>query len=91
MKMYKTACNYCIRMDLFVRNPFDAYDGKLSVKDAVFLTQQELKLIEEKPIFMERLQKVRDIFLFCCYTGYAPVDALNLTPVNLFEENDGNL
>ncbi|TDD74129.1 site-specific integrase [Flavobacterium caseinilyticum] len=91
MKMYKTACNYCIRMDLFVRNPFDAYDGKLNVKDAVFLTQQELKLIEEKPIFMERLQKVRDIFLFCCYTGYAPVDALNLTPANLFEDNDGNL
>ncbi|MDR7209931.1 phage integrase SAM-like domain-containing protein [Flavobacterium piscis] len=91
MKMYKTACNYCIRMDLFVRNPFDAYNGKLSVKDAVFLTQQELKLIEEKPIFMERLQKVRDIFLFCCYTGYAPVDALNLTPANLFEDNDGNL
>jgi site-specific recombinase XerD len=91
MKMYKTACNYCIRMDLFVRNPFDAYDGKLSVKDAVFLTQQELKLIEEKPLFMERLQKVRDIFLFCCYTGYAPVDALNLTPANLFEDNDGNL
>jgi site-specific recombinase XerD len=91
MKMYKTVCNYCIRMDLFLRNPFDAYDGKLSVKDAVFLTQQELKLIEEKPIFMERLQKVRDIFLFCCYTGYAPVDALNLTPANLFEDNDGNL
>lgn len=91
MKMYKTACNYCIRMDLFVRNPFDAYDGKLSVKDAVFLTQHELKLIEEKPIFMERLQRVRDIFLFCCYTGYAPVDALNLTPSNLFEDNDGNL
>jgi len=91
MKMYKTACNYCIRMDLFVRNPFDAYDGKLSVKDAVFLTQHELKLIEEKPIFMDRLQKVRDIFLFCCYTGYAPVDALNLTQANLFEDNDGNL
>jgi integrase len=91
MKIYKTACNYCVRMDLFVRNPFDAYDGKLIVKDAVFLTQQELKLIEEKPLFMERLQKVRDIFLFCCYTGYAPVDALNLTPANLFEDNDGNL
>jgi hypothetical protein len=23
--------------------------------------------------------------------GYAPVDALNLTPANLFEDNDGNL
>lgn len=91
MKMFKTACNYCIRMDLIVKNPFDAYDGKLSVKDAIFLTQTELNRIEEKPIFNERLQKVRDIFLFCCYTGYAPVDALNLTPANLFEDNDGNL
>lgn len=91
MRMYKTACNYCIRMDLIVKNPFDAYDGKLSVKDAIFLTQAELNLIEEKPIFIERLEKVRDIFLFCCYTGYAPVDALNLTAANLFEDNDGNL
>lgn len=23
MRMYKTACNYCIRMDLIVKNPFD--------------------------------------------------------------------
>lgn len=91
MRMYKTACNYCIRMDLIVKNPFDAYDGKLSVKDAIFLTQTELNRIEQKPIFIERLDKVRDIFLFCCYTGYAPVDALNLTPANLFEDNDGNL
>lgn len=91
MRMFKTACNYCIRMDLIVKNPFDAYDGKLSVKDAIFLTQAELNRIEEKPIFNERLQKVRDIFLFCCYTSYAPVDALNLTPTNLFEDNDGNL
>lgn len=91
MRMYKTACNYSIRMDLIVKNPFDAYDGKLSIKDAIFLTQTELNRIEQKPIFVERLAKVRDIFLFCCYTGYAPVDALKLTEANLFEDNDGNL
>lgn len=91
MRMYKTACNYSIRMDLIVKNPFDAYDGKLSIKDAIFLTQTELNRIEQKPIFTERLAKVRDIFLFCCYTGYAPVDALKLTGSNLFEDNDGNL
>lgn len=39
------------------------YDGKLSIKDAVFLTQQELNRIEEKPILIERLQKVRDMIL----------------------------
>ncbi|WP_316633051.1 tyrosine-type recombinase/integrase [uncultured Flavobacterium sp.] len=91
MKMYKTACNYCIRMDLIIKNPFDAYNGKLNVKDAVFLTQQELNRIEEKTITIERLEKVRDIFLFCCYTGYAPIDALKLSHANLFEDNDGNL
>ncbi|MFH6951056.1 phage integrase SAM-like domain-containing protein [Flavobacterium sp. FlaQc-51] len=85
MRMFKIACNHCIRMDLILKNPFDAYDGKLSVKDAIFLTQTELNRIEEKPIFNDRLQKVRDIFLFCWYTGYAPVDALNL------EDNDCNL
>ena len=34
---------------------------------------------------------MRDIFLFCCYTGYASVDSINLTPANLFEDNNGNL
>ncbi|MDR7371035.1 phage integrase SAM-like domain-containing protein [Flavobacterium aquidurense] len=91
MKMYKTACNYCFRMDLIQKNPFNIYNGKLNVTDAIFLSQQELNKITDKPIFIERLQKVRDIFLFCCYTGYAPVDAISLTKANLSEDNNGNL
>jgi hypothetical protein len=42
MRMYKTACNYCIRMGLMEKNPFNLYDGKLSIKDAVFLTLEGL-------------------------------------------------
>ncbi|MEO6175363.1 MAG: tyrosine-type recombinase/integrase [Flavobacterium circumlabens] len=91
MKMYKTACNYSIKMDLLVKNPFNIYDGKLSVKDAVFLTQQELNTIENKTFSAYRLEKVKDIFLFCCYTGYAPVDALDLTTANLSMDSNGNL
>jgi integrase len=91
MKMYKTACNYSIKMDLIVKNPFHIYDGKLSIKDAVFLTQQELNTIENKIFSVNRLERVKDIFLFCCYTGYAPVDAIDLTFDNLFEDGNGNL
>lgn len=91
MRMYKTACNYCIRMELIERNPFNVYNGKIKITDAVFLTQQELDAISSKPIFIERLQKVRDIFLFCCYTGYAPVDAMELAHSNLFEDSQGSL
>lgn len=91
MKMYKTACNYAIKMDLIIKNPFNIYDGRLSVKDAVFLTQQELNAIENKIFPTPRLEKVKDIFLFSCYTGYAPVDALELTERNLSEDSNGNL
>ncbi|PIF60022.1 site-specific integrase [Flavobacterium sp. 2] len=91
MKMYKTACNYAIKMDLIIKNPFNIYDGRLSVKDAVFLTQQELNTIENKTFPTPRLEKVKDIFLFSCYTGYAPVDALELTERNLSEDSTGNL
>ncbi|KIO51643.1 site-specific integrase [Flavobacterium hibernum] len=91
MKMYKTACNYAIKMDLIIKNPFNIYDGRLSIKDAVFLTQQELNTIENKIFPTPRLEKVKDIFLFSCYTGYAPVDALELTERNLSEDSTGNL
>lgn len=91
MKMYKTACNYAIKMDLIIKNPFNVYDGRLSVKDAVFLTQLELNTIESKIFSTPRLEKVKDIFLFSCYTGYAPVDAMDLSERNLSEDSNGNL
>lgn len=91
MKMYKTACNYAIKMDLILKNPFNVYDGRLSVKDAIFLTQLELNTIENKIFSTPRLEKVKDIFLFSCYTGYAPVDAMDLTERNLSEDSNGNL
>jgi len=88
MRMYKTSCNYSVKMGLIDKNPFDLYDGKLNIQDAVFLTQQELNLIENKKFSIERLEKVKDIFLFSCYTGYAPVDATNLTQNNIFQDNN---
>ena len=91
IKIYKTACNYCIKMDLIEKNPFNVYQGKLSIKDAVFLTQIELDKINDKKFTLPRLERVKDIFLFSCYTGYAPIDASNLTNENLFEGNSGEL
>lgn len=89
--MYKTASNYAIKMDLIIKTPFNLYDGRLSVKDAVFLPQQELNTIENEIFPTPCLEKVKDIFLFSCYTGYAPVDALELTERNLSENSTGNL
>lgn len=91
MRMYKTAFKYGMRMGLIERNPFDLYDGKLHVSEAVFLTQQELNLIQDKSFGIQRLERVKDIFLFSCYTGYAPVDATALRESNIVEDGSGTL
>jgi integrase len=38
---------------------------------------------------MDRLSQVRDIFLFCCYTGLAYVDIQKLTPDEIVTGHDG--
>ncbi|MFH6957266.1 phage integrase SAM-like domain-containing protein [Flavobacterium aquidurense] len=91
MRMYKTACKYSIRMGIIDKDPFNVYDGKLHVTDAIFLTQEELNLIENKKFSVKRLEKVKDVFLFSCYTGYAPVDAANLTSNNISSDGKDNL
>ncbi|MDX6188634.1 site-specific integrase [Flavobacterium sp. Fl-318] len=91
MRMYKTACKYSIRMGIIDKDPFNVYDGKLHITDAVFLTQEELNLIENKKFSVKRLEKVKDVFLFSCYTGYAPVDAANLTSNNISSDGKDNL
>jgi integrase len=89
-KNFKTVCNYGIKLDLIEKNPFNKYDGKLNIKEATFLTQAELDTIENTEFSVERLERVKDIFLFSCYTGYAPIDACNLTLDNLIEDAEGN-
>ncbi|MFY8069012.1 MAG: site-specific integrase [Flavobacterium sp.] len=89
-KNFKTVCNYCVKIDIIDKNPFNKYSGKINIKEATFLTQKELDSIEIKEFGCERLNKVRDIFLFSCYTGYAPIDACNLTLENLIQDNLGN-
>lgn len=86
---FKTMCNFGIKINLIEKNPFVKYDGKLKVRDATFLTTEELNLIESKNFSSTRLENVKNIFLFSCYTGYAPIDACSLKLSNLIQDNNG--
>jgi integrase len=90
-KNLKTICNYAIKMEFIDKNPFNAYGGKIKVIEATYLTEEELERIEIKQFKIDRLERVKDIFLFSCYTGYAPVDALKLTRKNIIQDADKNL
>lgn len=86
-----TIFNYAQKRGIIRENPFNHYDGKIVVKDAEFLTAEELETIENKTFTNERLNRVKDIFLFSCYTSYAPIDVENLTRDNLIKDSEGSL
>lgn len=90
-KNLKTICNHAIRFELIQKNPINKYSGKIKTVEAVFLTSEELESIESHEFKIERLERVKDIFLFCCYSGYAPVDVMKLSRANLIKDNNGQL
>lgn len=45
--------------------------------------------MENKQFKIKRLELVKDLFVFCCYTGLAYVDVMQLTMDNIVEGLDG--
>jgi len=65
------------------------FSSKLQQVERGFLTGDELSKIENKRILAPRVEKVRDVFVFACYTGLAYVDVSKLTHDNIVTGIDG--
>jgi integrase len=90
MKRIERFCkmvNLAVRLEWIERNPFHAYQLKFEKVERDYLTKEELARIEEKQFHIVRLQVVKDLFVFSCYTGLAYIDVFNLTPANLIEKS----
>ncbi|KAA6307764.1 Tyrosine recombinase XerD, partial [termite gut metagenome] len=59
--------------------------------DRGYLTQEEIEVIMNKQFAIKRLEKVRDIFVFSCFSGLAYIDAKNLRENNIRTSFDGGL
>ena len=77
-KNLKKIMNMCVSNDWVARNPFTGYVCAYKATEQVFLMEHELKLIEEKEFQIPRLQVVKDLFIFQCYTGLAFADMASL-------------
>lgn len=71
------------------RDPFVRWKMNYDKTNREFLTDIELKSLEEKVFISKRLDRVRDLFVFSCYTGISYVDIMNLTPNHLVLGMDG--
>lgn len=89
MKNFKKIIRICLANGWMERDPFLNYKVKIQIVEREVLTEEELQVIMEKAISVERLALVRDIFILSCYTGLAYIDVKNLTSSNIVKGIDG--
>ena len=71
--------------------PFENYKIKLPLNKIQYLMQEELDRIDHTNFKVERLNLIRDIFIFACHTGLAYAEVESLTPDNITRGIDGEL
>ena len=83
---------YAIRNEWIEKNPFQYYKLKPEHnKSKDHLTKAELDVLINKPMPNERIERIRDVFAFCCLTGLAFTDADHLRPEHISTDDSGQL
>jgi site-specific recombinase XerD len=88
---FKKIVLICIKQGWLKRDPFYAFKMTKRDVDRNALTDSELKKIRSKDLGNGRLSHVRDIFMFCCYTGLAYADIYKLRRTEIIEGMDGGM
>jgi len=91
LERFRKMINLAYRLEWIHRDPFEKFQLKFNKVEKEFLSSAELQALENKELILPRLSVVRDIFVFCCYTGLAFVDVMNLKPENIVKGQDDGL
>ncbi len=75
--------------DWIDKDPFLHWKAKLKIVEREFLNEDEIQKIINLNLKMERLDQVRDIFIFCCFTGLAYADVKKLKRSDISVGADG--
>jgi len=75
--------NMAIRYEWLEKDPFISFQQKFHHVERGYLSEDELKRIEEKDFSIPRLQYIKDLFVFGCYTGLAYIDVMQLSSDNV--------
>lgn len=72
-------------------DPYLSYKMTQEKVDRGYLSEEEVLSIATKEISIPRLDQVRDVFIFACYTGLAYADIAQLRADNIKKMFDGKL
>jgi integrase len=91
LKLFKHLILVAIKYGWMYHNPFSDYPIQLKKVDRGYLTQEEVEILMKQTFVAKRLERVRDIFIFCCFCGLSYIDVKRFTPENIRTSFDGNL
>ena len=87
MQRFKKVINFSLKNKYILHNPFNGFRIHVERTNRVYLLQDELQRLHEVKL-NNSLCKMRDVFLFACYTGLSYTDISKLSKKNLKKGND---
>jgi len=91
LKCLKRITNIAIANKYLNFDPFLNHKLEREVVEKAFLSEEELRRIINKDFAMPRLGRVRDIFIFSCFTGLSYSDVKSLDESHFVNDEEGRI
>lgn len=91
VQRFKKVMMHAENEGMISRTPFALYKSVTVKKEVIYLTFEELQELETYTITQPRLNLVRNLFVFCCYTGLPYYEMSTLSAKNIERGFDKNL
>lgn len=91
LKIFKKIIRIALLNDWLQKDPFAPIKFRQDEVHVEFLTMYELNSLITKEMPCKRLEQVRDVFAFCCFTGLAFVDIKGLQAEHIIHGNYGEM
>lgn len=91
IERFRKMINLSLKLGWIERDPFINFQAKFVKNERGFLSLEELQEIENKQFGINRLELVKDLFVFSCYTSLSYIDVIHLTADNICIGIDGEL
>ncbi|MDY0142202.1 MAG: site-specific integrase [Bacteroidales bacterium] len=89
IKNFKKIVRLAITTGHLDKDPFANFKMRLKKVDRGFLSDEELNILINKKFSINRLEQVRDCFVFSCFTGLAHSDLKRLSHEHIVTGTDG--
>ncbi|WP_396603267.1 site-specific integrase [Algibacter sp. R77976] len=90
LERFKKMINLAVKLEWMLNNPFKKFKLHYDKYDRAYLTERELELLECTHYRNERLERVKDCFIFSCYTGLSYIDVKELIINQIVRGIDNN-